>query len=262
MPRIYWDDLPGTVRSVIQEHTGPVREVKTVAGGVNSGIAVIIRTSTQKIFVKGVRSDHPQVRTQQREAEINPYILQVGPRMFWQVEVGGWNVLGFEHVQGRHADYSLGSPDLPKVAEIVRLLGHIPCPVLPLKRVEQRWAGFADKSMLELLEGDYLLHTDLAPHNILVNGRAHLIDWAWPTRGPAWVDVALLVVHLIDAGHTPAQAADWVQQFPSWQHASVEAIDAFTAANCRMWQEIAQNDPVPWKKQMAAAAQLWMKYRL
>ncbi|SBW24664.1 aminoglycoside phosphotransferase [Candidatus Protofrankia californiensis] len=262
VPRIHWDDLPQAVRSVVQEYAGPVLKAETASGGANSGIAATLHTSTQKIFIKGIPNDHRKVCTQRREMEINPYILPVAPRVLWQVETDGWNVLGFEHVDGRHADFSPGSPDLPKIADLVRRLGRIPCPNLPLQSVKQRWVDYADESALEFLTGDALLHTDFAPHNVLVNGRAYLIDWAWPTRGPAWFDVAVLLVRLVDAAHTPAEAAAWAQQFPAWQHASDEAIDAFAVANRRMWQEIAQADSLPWKNRLAAAARKWSEYRL
>ncbi|WP_131744732.1 phosphotransferase [Frankia sp. Cppng1_Ct_nod] len=263
MPRIHWNDLSEAIRSVIQEYTGPVLDADTASGGVNSGIAVTLCTPTQKIFVKGMPSDHRQIYTQQREAAINPYILHIGPKVLWRAEAGGWNFLGFEHIEGRHADYSPESPDLSKIAEVVRLLGQIPCPELPLKNVEQRWDSYADKPTFKFFAGDCLLHTDFAPHNMLIDsdGRAHLIDWAWPTRGPAWVDVAILIVRLIDAGHTPGEADAWSRQFSSWQSASVEAVNAFTVANYRMWQEIAQNDLQPWKIQMAMAAKRWWNHR-
>uniref|UniRef100_UPI0013EA0AC6 phosphotransferase n=2 Tax=Frankiaceae TaxID=74712 RepID=UPI0013EA0AC6 len=114
---------------------------------------------------------------------------------------------------------------------------------------------------LELLAGDALLHTDFAPHNVLVNDRAYLIDWAWPTRGPAWFDVAVLLVRLIDAGHTPEDATAWATQFPAWQHASNEAVDAFTVANLRMWQEVVHADSQPWKKRLVETARKWSEYR-
>jgi hypothetical protein len=40
------------------------------------------------------------------EAKINPWVLQVTPRLLWHLQANGWDVLGFEHVEGRHADYA------------------------------------------------------------------------------------------------------------------------------------------------------------
>lgn len=263
MLRIHWDDLSEGVRSAIQSQTGPVLKAETVSEGLNSQIAAFLHTPTEKVFVKGLRSNHPRVWTQQMEAMINPYVLQIAPRLLWHIEADGWNVLGFEHIEGRHADYSPGSQDLPKVIQAMRLLGQVPCPDLPLKRAEQRWADYVDdESALKLLSGDSLLHTDFNPLNILINDTAYIIDWAWPTCGAAWIDPACFVLRLMADGHPPETAEAWARQVPSWNSASADAVDTFTTASFRLWEEIAQADPQPWKKQLAAAAQAWMKYRL
>lgn len=142
------------------------------------------------------------------------------------------------------------------------MLGRIPAPALPLRRAEQRWAGYVhDESALELLRGDSLLHTDFNPHNVLVNGRACFVDWAWPTRGAAWIDPACLVLMLTAAGQTPEEAEAWARQVPSWSSASEQAVDTFAKASSRLWEEIAHADPAPWKQQLAAAAAEWLRYR-
>jgi hypothetical protein len=262
MPRIDWEDLPAITRRTVERETGPVLKAETALGGANSGIAVTLHTADGRIFCKGVSSDHRQVWTQRQEADINPHVLAMTPRLLWQIESGGWNLLGFEHVDGRHADLAPNSPDLPKVAEILLLLGGIPYPDLPLKTAERRWATYADPSASHLFRGDNLLHTDLAPHNMLIDGGGHLIDWAWPTRGPAWVDAVVLIIRLIDAGHVPAEAAAWSEQFPAWITAPADGVDAFTVAVDRMWREIAAADPQPWKLSMAASAHQWRNHRV
>jgi hypothetical protein len=262
MARIDWDDLPEGVRSAIQSRTGLVLKAQTASEGLNCEIAALLYTLTEKVFVKGLRSDHPRVWTQQMEAMINPWVLEVTPRLLWRVQADGWDVLGFEHIEGRHADYAPGSRDLPKVAQAMRLLGQIPAPDLPLKRAEQRWAGYVDdESALELLCGDCLLHTDLNPHNVLVNGTARFVDWAWPTRGAAWIDPACLIVRLMAAGQSPQEAETWARQVPSWSSGCEQAIDTFAKVSARLWEEIAQADPAPWKQRLAAAAADWLRYR-
>jgi Phosphotransferase enzyme family len=235
MRRVGWDDLPEGVRGAIESRSGPVLKAQTASEGLNCEIAVFLHTLTGKVFIKGLRSDHPRLWTQQMEAMINPWVLEVAPRLLWHVQVDGWDVLGFEHVEGRHADYSPGSQDLPKVIRAMRLLGQIPAPDLPLKHAEQRWAGYVDdEPALELLRGDRLLHTDLNPHNVLVNGRACFVDWAWPTRGAAWIDPACLILRLMAAGQTPEEAEAWARQVPSWRLASEQAIGTFAKANSRL----------------------------
>jgi hypothetical protein len=263
MQRTDWVDLPPGIRRLIESRTGPVRSAATATEGRNSEVAAFLDTSTGTVFVKGLRSDHPRVWTQEREAMVNPYVQHVGPRLLWHVEAEGWNVLGFEQVAGRHADYSPGSADLPLVIEAMRLLGQTSCPDLPLKRSEERWAGYVDDpAALQLLCGDTLLHTDYNPMNILVAGdAARIVDWAWPTRGAAWIDPACLALRLMEAGHQPPEAEAWAARVPAWTAAPVEAINTFALISLRMWDEIATDDPQPWKRQMKTMVEEWVTFR-
>jgi hypothetical protein len=96
---------------------------------------------------------------------------------------------------------------------------------------------------------------------MLMTDRAHLIDWAWPTRGAAWIDPAVLILRLMEAGHTAPAADAWArEQFPSWASAPDESVAVFSEANARTWDEIARNDPQAWKKNMARLAQDWVTY--
>jgi hypothetical protein len=264
MQRTDWHDLSDTVRDAVEAHTGPVLKAETTAEGLNSAVAIVAHTVGATVFIKGLRNDHPGVVTQQREAAINPYVHTVSPRLLWQTEADGWNLLGFEYLEGRHADYSPGTPDLPLVLNAMQRLTRIPCPDLPLKHAEQRWASYIDDlADRELLSGEALLHTDFNPLNILItpNGTARIIDWAWPTRGAAWIDPACLVLRLMVAGHSPAQAEKWVTQHPAWQAAAPEWLDVFAAASSRMWTEIAGADDQPWKREMAKCAREWAGFR-
>jgi hypothetical protein len=263
MQRTDWVDLPHGLRQTVESRTGSVLTAATASEGQNSEVAAVLDTASGKVFIKGLRSDHPRVWTQQREALVNPYVRHVGPRLLWQVEADGWNVLGFEHVSGRHADYSPGSPDLPKVIEAMRRLGATSVPDLPLKRAEERWAGYLDDpTALGLLRGETLLHTDYNPMNILVAGDvARLVDWAWPTRGAAWIDPACLALRLMAAGHRVAEAEAWAARSPAWVAAPREAVDAFAIVSLHMWDEIASHDPVPWKRRMRATVQEWATFR-
>lgn len=263
MQRISWGELPAATRAAVAERTGLVHSARTATDGVNSGIAVRLHTDAGDVFVKGMPADHPQIRTQQREADINPHLPATCPRLLWRAQAAGWDLLGFELLAGRTADFAPGSADLPKVVAALDGLARTPCPDLPLKRVDERWAAYADPAVLPLLDGEHLLHTDMAPHNIIVHdAHAHLIDWAWPTRGPAWVDPAVWVIRLIDSGHTPAQAESWAALLPAWRTAAPAAVTAFAHANARMWDEIATRDPPAlWKRKLAAAAHRWAQHR-
>jgi hypothetical protein len=263
MQRTDWADLPHALRSVIESRTGTVVAAASASEGQNSEVAAFLDTVSGKVFIKGLRADHPRVWTQQREAMVNPYVRHVGPRLLWRVEAGDWNVLGFEYVTGRHADYSPGSSDLPKVVDVMRRLGATRCPDLSVKRSEERWAGYVDHAAeVELLRGETLLHTDYNPMNILVAGdAAQIVDWAWPTRGAAWIDPACFALRLMAAGHRPVEAEGWAAQAPAWVAAPREAVDVFAIISLRLWDEIANDDPQAWKRQMRTTVQEWAAFR-
>lgn len=70
-------------------------------------------------------------------------------------------------------------------------LRQIPCPDLPVKEATQRWAAYLDDQACAWLDGDTLLHTDFNPLNVLIAPQATwIVDWAWPTRGAAFIDPA------------------------------------------------------------------------
>jgi thiamine kinase-like enzyme len=174
------------------------------------------------------------------------------------------DLLAFDYIPGtRPADYTPGSADLPTVVQVLNRLQQIPCPDLPVKRAEQRWAAYLDDDAArELLAGNTLLHTDFNSLNVLIrDGAAWIIDWAWPTRDAAFIDPACFLLRLMLGGHTAAQAEAWAAQCDSWTAASDKAIDAFALACARLYAEIAHEDLEPWKQRLAAAAQEWARHR-
>jgi hypothetical protein len=88
--RIGWDDLPATLKDAISARTGPVVSGRAATDGQNSPLA------------KGL-----------------------SPELLWQFDEDGWNVNGFEHIDGRKANYQPGSPDLGPVTELMTALSRI-----------------------------------------------------------------------------------------------------------------------------------------
>ncbi|OLF05844.1 hypothetical protein BLA60_34220 [Actinophytocola xinjiangensis] len=144
--RIEWAALPEETRVGIEGRTGPIRAVRGVAGGRNSPLAVVVEVDGGRVFVKGVRGDHRTVVTQDREAGIGPCVRSVAPAVLWHLpDVGGWNVLGFEYVDGRHADYSSGSADLPAVVDVMVRAGEIRVPATaPVRDARQAFRSYVD----------------------------------------------------------------------------------------------------------------------
>lgn len=260
-----WNDLSQAVRDLVQARTGPVLAARTVSAGLNSQLAAALDTADGQLFIKGLRTDHPGVVRQRREAMINSHVLSLAPPLRWQAEGAGWNLLAFSYIRGaRHADYTPGSADLPAVVQVINQLQQIPCPNLPVKRAEQRWAAYVGPGAdLSLLAGTSLLHTDFNPLNVLMTADgAWIIDWAWPTRGAAFIDPACFLLRLMLSGHSAAQAEAWARQCGSWEKTPDAAINVFAVACARLYDEIAREDPQPWKKHFAAVAQDWGAYRL
>lgn len=269
IPRLDWEQLPPAARNAVEALLGPVRSAKTVSLGQNSAIATILDTQQGRVFVKGLRTGQRGVVAQQREAAINPYVRAVSPELLWRIEFGGWDLLCFEYVDGRGADYTPGSADLPHLVATMRRLAELPCPPdLPpvyFRHAEQRWAeAINDPAARELLAGDTILHTDYNPANILVtsNGNAQIIDWAWPTKGAAWIDPACLVPRLIAWGHSCASAEEVARECPAWRDADPAAIDLFASTLTSLWGEIARDQPgEAWKQTLAVSAQQWLEHR-
>ncbi|MFI6687122.1 aminoglycoside phosphotransferase [Streptomyces sp. NPDC050485] len=259
-----FDDLPAAIRTAIEAKTGPILKAETISAGLNSSLSARIRTVTGAVFLKGLRTGHRWVWTQQREADINPYVTLLAPRLLFHVTADGWDILGFEAIAGHHADYSPGSPDLPKVIDAMRQLGEIPCPDIELRQADQRLAGYVDNPAdAELFKGDALLHTDWNNHNVLItDARAHLVDWGWATRGAAWLDPAHWIIWLIAAGHTPANAESQAAALPTWDAAPSPAVDAFAQASSNLWMEIAGSAPDRWTGRMMSASAQWLQHRM
>lgn len=215
-------------------------------------------------FCKGVPTRHgPALRGARTEAALNPFLpADTVPRLRWTVDAADWLVLGFDHVRGRHADLSPGSPDLQAVAATLTALSEAmtPCPPVPVQPATARWAGWADPA---LVDGDTLVHTDVTPKNFLINGHGsvQVVDWAMPVRGAAWIDVARMIVRLIKAGHTPTQAEAWATTVPAYADAPAPSITAFAQATARLSTHLRKRERAEHADQLAAAAGIWSGYR-
>lgn len=262
--RTAFEDLPASVHTAIEERTGRLLTIEAATAGFNSEISARVHSTTGTCFIKGLRTNHPRAWTQRREAEVNPYLRGIAPALLWRLDAGGWHLLAFEALDGHHADYSPGSPDLPKVAAALRHLGETPCPPIELRHAEQRLLAYVtNEDQAQHFAGPALLHTDLNNENVLVvDERVLLVDWAWATRGAPWLDAGYWTIWLMAAGgHTPQSAEQWAARVPSWHAAPREGIDAFAHANANMWEEIAGPNPDPWTKRMLDAARSWSAYR-
>jgi hypothetical protein len=262
VPRVHWHQLPDEAHTAVEVVAGPVERAESVqAGSVADMTAILHLSSGDQVFCKAMQTSHRLVWLHRREAELNPHMPAFAPRLRWHVEECGWVVLGFDRAPGRHLDVTPGSPDLPRLAATLTAMAATPAPQPPV-RIQPATARWADYVTPAVVDGDTLVHTDMNTGNFLVSGESiAVVDWAMPCRGASWLDTALMVVRLINAGHTPAQAERWAEQVPAWHAPLPGAVTAFAAAAATRGEEWAQRHPAPHHRDLAAAAVKWARHR-
>ncbi len=235
-PHVDWADLPAGVREAVQQRTGKVIRAETVADGITCRTALMLTTDRHVWFVKGVpTSDFPSLEAQLTEIALNTAVQRVSPALRWEAVADEWHLIGFDYVDGRHADLGPGSADLRTVAHLLKRARSCRPPVgYEVPSLVARYRPHLRPGDAEALAGTALLHTDTNPHNLLITEqRGYLVDWAMPALGPSWVDPAQTAVRLMDAGCTPAEARAWLSQFPDWEGAPWVARERFIEVVCR-----------------------------
>ncbi|MDP9828030.1 phosphotransferase [Kineosporia succinea] len=223
-----------------------------------------MHTRTGSVFCKGTAIDNPQAWMHRREAVLNPHVPRdLAPRLRWQVAASGWLVTGFDRAPGRHVDIAPDSADLPLLTATLTAMSTTPAPGPPVKILTagERWGG---RISPELLAGDVLVHSDVTPKNFLVDdahGRIAVVDWCTPVRGAAWIDTALMIVRLIRAGHTPAQAEAWAAQVPAWADATPTTVTLFARGTADRIAATNAQTPAVHLRELAAAADAWARHR-
>jgi len=251
--------------ALIRPHTGDVSHIAPPEGlGFSTDLVAVVEGEKGSFFVKAMKNLPGGRRDQMlREKVINPYVRSLAPALLWCAEDDEWIVLGFERVRAREMDFTPASADLPVVVELLNRVHDLELPEVAREWPETRWDWYADKGASDLFRGDTLLHADINPANLLVGeGRSWVVDWSWPTRGAAFIDPAVLVVQLISADHTPADAEAWASKCTAWTNADPRAIDAFATADARMNRRRALRKPDErWLTAMAEAAEAWAAHR-
>ncbi|WP_285689825.1 hypothetical protein [Actinoplanes sp. NBRC 103695] len=228
----------------------------------NSAIAATLHTTSGSYFVKALPTSHRWVWTQQREADIAPYLRAVAPALVDHLVMDDWDLLIFEALDGHHADYSPGSPDLPKILDLLNRISHTPTPDVELRDAAQRLADYTThKADLEYFTGGSLLHTDWNNTNVIVGEQARIVDWGWATRGAPWLDAGYWIIWLIAAGHSPQAAEERAAHIQAWTSATPDAVTAFAAVNARLWADIGADRPDSWTRALVTASAQWQRHR-
>ncbi|MEU6041729.1 aminoglycoside phosphotransferase family protein [Actinomadura sp. NPDC047616] len=285
---LHWEAVPEAHRAVIEARFGQILKAEAVTGGLMPGLAARLHTGDRAFFFKGIPGEQPAARLYRRERDANRAMGDVpAPRMLWSGDSEGWVSLVFEHLDGRGADLSPGSPDLPGVLEAMRrvnsrhawqnappvgdnlaALQEKAAALLAKRPDEPHWAMYAEAVagfFLEAVTGPFLLHYDPHPGNFQVTrAGVMVIDWAFACAGPSWLDAAFLVPRLIEAGHSPAQAEAFVADHPGWGSASADVVTGVAALWTLFREYKALHGPDEAKGFRARAAQAgraWVEHR-
>ncbi|MEV4747588.1 phosphotransferase [Streptosporangium sp. NPDC049248] len=192
-----------------------------------------------------------------------------------------------EYVDGRDADLSPGSPDVPLVLDTLVVLNEAltPCPGgfpevavniagLQAKAASLLTGELPDRAMyetalatfsLDALKGNTLLHYDLHSGNFRIDdGRSYVIDWAFAVRGAAWVDAVMLAPRLIEAGHTPERTEALLARVPAWRSAPADAVTGLAAlwTLFRLYKaRFGPEEGRDFRARAAEAGRAWVRYR-
>lgn len=290
MGKLQWESLPSDRVVAIEDLTGPVLKAESVTSGLMPGLAAVLHAGNGRYFLKAVPAASPAARLYEREMSANAVLPASvpAPRMRFCSDAGGWLVMVFDYLDARDADLSPGSPDLARVLAALGEIGAVPeSGAVP---VTQNVAVLRDKAAALLgkhpgghpwdmyqaainglddhdLLGGNLVHYDLHPGNLKVtaDGRVLAVDWGFACSGAPWIDAALLLPRLIEAGHSPASAERLMSQIRSWHAAPPSAVTALGALWTMFREYKALHGPVngrAFRAQAARAGRAWIAHRM
>ena len=202
--------------------------------GFSPGVAARLTADNgRRVFLKAVTSDRNAVsgRLHRREIDVVGALPEAAPvpRLLWSYDEGGWVVLVFEDVEGRHPAQPWrdrgagpgggGDGGAERVADAVtaavgrgedcgrgvldgdsRLATVYSTKGRRSSNDVDAWSrrhietlAAIEDTVASALVGDTLLHLDLRADNILLTDeRVWFVDWPHASVGPAWLDVVAL----------------------------------------------------------------------
>jgi aminoglycoside phosphotransferase (APT) family kinase protein len=296
MGKLSWEALPASRVAAIESLVGPVVKAEAITTGLMPGLAAVLHTEGGRYFVKAAPRDSPAYALYARELAVNAALplITPAPRMLAGSDTEGWLVMLFTCLDGRNADLSPGSPDLSGVLAALETIGSLPArdtapPVAvniealrdkaavllsgqprsgqPRKYPWDMYADAIESFDSGYLAGNNLVHYDLHPGNLTVtsDGQVLAIDWAFACAGAPWIDAALLVPRLIEAGHSPAAAERLMSRLPAWHAAPAPAVTALGA----LWSMFREykalhgpHDSREFRARAARAGRSWITHRM
>lgn len=285
--RLDWAVIPEPVRSAVERWLGSsIVSALSQPTGFSPGVAARLRTADgRRVFAKAVgptpNPDSPAIhRREARIAAALPAIAPV-PRLLWSYDEGdgGWVVLVFEDIEGRHPAQPWRADELDRVidalADLAAALTPSPLPAATVGTASDEfakrlcgWQSLRDEepSFLAQLDpwsrrhlhplgeleataaaavaGDTLLHFDVRADNILLTpNRVWFVDWPLACVGAAWVDVVFFAPSVTMQGGPPPEEV--IARHPACRTADPTAISAAVAATAGFFTYRALQPPPP-----------------
>ncbi|MEV0298560.1 phosphotransferase [Nocardia sp. NPDC050710] len=300
--RIDWTDLPPTVRAAIEHRLGAgVSSAASQSGGFSHGVAArLMLVDGSRAFVKAIECEDGLAQAYRNEAETTAALPHdaPAPRLRAAMDAEGWFIAIFDDVAGHHPRLDHPDERAAVLATVTRLAETLtPCPLPNASAFAaaygpmfENWAHFAEqgppadldawaRARLDRLadlesawrtaaDGNTLLHTDLRPDNMIrrPDGAIFVVDWAWPCRGAAWIDLVALGPTLARAGVDPDPI---LADHPVTRATDPAAIDGLICALAGYWTRQCRR-PGPsrspnlrgYQAESAATTLTWLRRRL
>ena len=243
-PRPGWDAVPDAVRDwagALLE--APISRTEECTGGFSAGLATrLIADDGSRLFVKAVcpALNPASPALHRAEARIGMLLADAAiavPHLRGVHDDGDWVALAFDDVGGANPHWPWGEQDLQRTLDGLGELHEAltPAPDGPIQSADvtladdlgawtvllvatrklerlSPWLGrhareLARRSAQIDLSGSTLLNLDVRADNVVLDpdGRPWFVDWPWACRGPAAVDVVVLLVDAAVAGHDPEE---------------------------------------------------------
>ena len=285
--RLDWPDMPVRVRRQVERWLGSaVTSAVTQPTGFSPGVAARLTTDNgRRVFAKAVgpepNADAPSIH--RREISIVaalPTSVPM-PRLLWSYDEGdgGWVVLVFEDINGRHPEQPWQSGELDRVVaameELTTLLNPSPLSDSVVGTARDTfdsdirgWRRLRDQrpSQLGLLDswsrrhletlvdieetaaeavvGDALLNLDIRADNILLTPqRTWFVDWPHARVGAAWLDVVTFAPSVTMQGGPPPEQV--IARHAACRTADSEAITAAVVAIAGYFTHQSVQSPPP-----------------
>jgi Ser/Thr protein kinase RdoA (MazF antagonist) len=209
------------------------------------------------------------------------------PRLLWSYDEGGWVLLLFADIEGRHPhepwraeelDRVLTPSPAPLVSAGVRFAEEI-CGWRLLQRERpaalDEWScrhlealASLEATAAEAVAGETLLHLDVRADNLLLTPeRVFVVDWPHACVGAAWVDLVCFAPSVVMQGGPPPEAL--LERYLAGQRADPAAITAAVAAVAGFFTSRALQPPPPglptlraFQAAQGAAARRWLAQRM